>query len=136
MKKMEAMFPKSISVYFKNEFSRFEMHSAMGNTISIGNSIKKDIIVMTDMMGQKIAVKQTEADLKKKEEEMKKEGVYPTFTVTQSKETKMIAGYLCKKAIISYTVNGETEKLNCYYTEALPQMTGGDNNPAFKQING
>jgi GLPGLI family protein len=128
MKQMEGMLPKTLTIYFKNEWSRIEMPMAMGTTTTVGNNTKKEVTIMMDMMGQKFAIKQ--------EEEMKKNGEYPTFKITPATETKTIAGYLCKKAIISYTLNGKTEKMDCYYTEALPKMNSGNDNPAFKNING
>ena len=136
MKKMESMLPKSLTVYFKNELSRIEMPMAAGTTTTLSNNSKKEVTIMMDMMGKKFAMKQTEADIIKKEAELKKSGQYPTFKVTPSTETKLIAGYKCKKAVVSYIMSGKTERMDCFYTEELPKMNASGDNPAFKNING
>lgn len=136
MKKIESMLPKELTVYFKHEHSRMEMPMAAGNTVTIGNSTKKDVTILMDMMGKKFAMKQTAEDIGKKEAELKKNGQLPGIKVTPSTETKTIAGYKCKKALVAYTVNGKTERMDCYYTDALPKMTNTADNPAFKDING
>ena len=109
---------------------------SFGSTVILGNNTQKEITVLMDMMGQKFAIKQNEDDLKKKEDEMKKGGMAPAFKIIETKETKMIAGYQCKKAIIEDTVDGKIEQFVCYYTEELPKMSNSTDNSAFSEIKG
>ncbi|MEI6507467.1 MAG: DUF4412 domain-containing protein [Bacteroidota bacterium] len=136
MKEMESMLPKKLTAYFKKEHSRLEMPMAMGTTVTIGDNTKKEVTVLMDMMGSKFAIHQTADDIKKKEEELRRNGKFPEFNITYSKETKVIAGYKCKKAIVDYTMGGKSERLECYYTEDLPKILGSNDNPAFKDIDG
>jgi GLPGLI family protein len=132
MKEMEAMLPKNLTMYFKGQSIRGEMPSGMGNTVTIANEKTKEFYVLMDMMGQKTAIKQTEADLK---EQQKKQDV-KDVKVTLSPETKTIAGYACKKAVITFTMKGSKETLNCFYSPDLPSIGNKRGGPGFDQING
>lgn len=132
MKQAEAMLPKTLTMYFKGQNMRGEMPTAMGTTTTISNEKKKEFYVLMDMMGQKTAIKQTEADLKKQQQEQDVKDI----KVTYSAETKTIAGYLCKKAIISFTMKGEKETVECFYTDELPIVGNKNSTPGFDQIKG
>lgn len=132
MKQAEAMLPKTMTMYFKGQNFRGEMPSAMGNTITMYNAEKKEYYVLMDMMGQKMAIKQTEEEMK---QEQKKESI-KNLKVTLSKETKVIAGYTCNKAIITFDVEGKSEKLECFYTPLLPVSSNNNSAPGFDQIKG
>lgn len=132
MKEAEAMLPKTLTMYFKGQSFRGEMPSAMGNTITMYNAEKKEYYVLMDMMGQKMAIKQTEQEMK---QEQKKESV-KNLKVTLSRETKVIAGYTCNKAIISFDIEGKSEKLECFYTPMLPSSSNNNSAPGFDQIKG
>lgn len=132
MKQAEAMLPKKLTMYFKGENIRGEMPTAMGNTITIANEKKKEFYVLMDMMGQKTAIKQTEADIKKQQLEQDVKDI----KVTQTSETKTIAGYTCKKAIVTFKLKGDEEKVECFYTEDLPVIGNKNSSPGFDQIKG
>lgn len=132
MKQAEAMLPKKLTMYFKGESIRGEMPTAMGNTITIANEKKKEFYVLMDMMGQKTAIKQTEEDIKKQQLEQEVKDI----KVTTTTETKVIAGYTCKKAIVTFKMKGEEEKIECYYTEELPMLGNKNSSPGFDQIKG
>jgi hypothetical protein len=132
MKQAEAMLPKKVSMYFKNENSRTEMPSGMGNTITINNSQKKEFYLLMDMMGQKTAIKQTEAEMKKQQEKSNIKDI----KVEEINETKIIAGYKCKKAKLTYVLNGKTETVECFYTPDLPLLAQGNTAPGFDKIKG
>jgi hypothetical protein len=133
MKQAEAMLPKKLTMYFKGQNTRSEMPSSMGNTITISNETKKEYYVLMDMMGSKTAIKQTTADIKKLQDEQQ----VKDLKVVTSNDTKTIAGYTCKKAIITFTTNGQKEQIDCYYTEELPAITARkDISPGFDQIKG
>lgn len=127
-----AMMPKEMVIMIKNKKSRVEMQMGMGmNQITISDGDKKEATMLMDMMGNKMAIKMTEADMKKKSE---KEGPEPE--VKQTNETKTIAGYSCKKAIITGKgKDGEEYTMPVWYTEELganPQW----NNSQMKGIKG
>lgn len=132
MKQAEAMLPKTLTMYFKGQNMRGEMPTAMGNTITIANEKKKEFYVLMDMMGQKTAIKQTEADIKKQQQEQDVKDV----KISYPNETKTIAGYTCKKAIITFTMKGDKETVECYYTEDLPVVGNKNASPGFDQIKG
>ncbi len=136
MKQMESMLPTNMSLYFKNELSRIEMITSMGSSIVINDNTKKEVTVLMDMMGKKIAIKQTQDELSQKEAALKKEGKMPEYSIVETKEKKIIAGYKCKKAIVNYTLNGKKEQMICYYTEDLPKINNGTDNMALKEIKG
>ena len=132
MKQAEAMLPKKINMYFKNESSRTEMPSGMGNTITISNDKKKEFYLLMDMMGQKTAIKQTEAEMKSQQEKSKIKDV----KVEEINESKVIAGYKCKKAKLTYTLDGKTETVECFYTPDLPLLGQANTAPGFDKIKG
>jgi GLPGLI family protein len=132
MKQAEAMLPKKVDIYFKGENSRTEMPSGMGNTITIRNRKKKEFYVLMDMMGQKMAVKQTDAEM----EIQRKKMAISDISVEELDESKIIAGYKCKRAKLTFTLDGKTETVDCFYCPELSMVDQGNNNPAFSQIKG
>lgn len=132
MKEMEAMLPKSLTVYFKGQSTRSEMPSAMGNTITIANEKTKEFYILMDMMGQKTAIRQTEADLKA----LKAEQDVKDVKVSLLPDTRTIAGYTCKKAVITFTMKNEKESLTCFYAPELPSVGNKNAGPGFDQIKG
>ncbi|MCC6601246.1 MAG: DUF4412 domain-containing protein [Crocinitomicaceae bacterium] len=115
-KGMESMFNHSINIYVKGKNRRVEEGTAMGNTVIITLGEKNETIMLMDMMGQKIAVSMSP------EENTPTTGHEPA-KVELTNEKKMIAGYECKKAILTGTENPETI-MEIWYTEKLPNATG------------
>ena len=132
MKQAESMFPKKLIMYFKGKSFRNEMPSGMGNTITINNGIKKEFYLLMDMMGQKTALKQTEEQMKKQLAEADVKNIKVSF----EKETKVIAGYTCKRALINLTLEGKEEQIECFYTPELPDIANHNTSPGFDQIKG
>ena len=75
------------------------------NTITITDYTEKSSVSLINMMGQKYAIKQTTAEIEKENT------AAGTTTVELSDETKVIAGYTCKKAVV--TVNDDGVFLMC-----------------------
>ena len=95
-----AMFPKLLTVSIKGTKARTDLQMSGMNTVEITDYTDKTKIALINMMGQKYAIKQTTAEIEK---EMEKEA---KPNVVLSDTTKVIAGYTCKKAVItavSYT---------------------------------
>lgn len=97
-------------IYIKNEKSRMDMDLGMMKNSTISDSKKKTAVALMDIMGQKMAMKVGEEEIEKKEEKEPK--------ITYLDETKEIAGYKCKKAIITTGESGES--ITVYYTEEIP----------------
>ncbi len=127
-----AMMPKETVIYIKSEKVRSEISiGGMGTSVSIVDNKTKTATTLMDLMGQKIAFKANAEDV---------EGIQKKSTseprVTQLDETKLIAGYKCKKAEIETEVNNEKLKIYVYYTN---EITNGPNNwssPQYKGIDG
>jgi GLPGLI family protein len=127
-----AMMPKTLKIKIKGDMSRTEMNMGMGTTVVIFNSETKSGVTLMDFMGQKFAMKMSPEDLDK---EMKET---PETTVVTTSETKEIAGYTCKKAIVKMKEKGsETEtELVVYYSEDLATGKSNEMNPLYKDIPG
>lgn len=115
MAAMEAMLPDEMTTIIKGDKSRLEQSMGMGmSSVTITDMKKGSGIVLMDMMGKKIAMEMTKDELEKMNKKKATEKK-PEFKYTD--ETKEIAGYKCKKAIIVMEGAGELE---VYYTEDLP----------------
>ena len=103
---------------FKEKKSRAEFSSAMMNTITVSDD--DGSLTLMDGMGQKSFIKMSKADLEK---ESKKN---PDPKITYVEESKTIAGYECKKALIEVKdQKGETQKLIAWYCEKIPYNSSG-----------
>lgn len=107
------MFKNStMSIQFKNDNSRIEMNLGIikNTTITIGNKTT----ILTDAMGQKYKMEST-PDLEKS-----KKLNDDLYEIQYTNETKMIAGYECKKAII--TLKKDNKSMEMWYTDKLFPM--------------
>ncbi|MBS1647974.1 MAG: hypothetical protein JST67_11595 [Bacteroidetes bacterium] len=118
-----------MTVYFKNDKSKAEFTSSMQSTTTVGD--ENGSLTLVEAMGQKYFMKMSKADLEK---ESKKN---PEPKITYSNETKTIAGYECKKAIIeTKDKKGEAHKINVWYCEKLPITHGSSQMAQFKGLKG
>jgi GLPGLI family protein len=107
----KAMVPTEMLMYCKGSNSRTELSMGMGMSQTIiSNGKNKESIMLMDMMGNKTAIKFTEADEKKKAGEIIRD-------VKITEETKTIAGYKCKKAIV--TLKEENIVMPIWFTEEI-----------------
>ncbi len=111
----EAQMPKALSVIISENKSKTVLDAGMYamNTITDGDS--ETMLIYLDLMGQKMAYKQTKEELDKS----KAEGTKPTVKLID--ETKEIAGYQCKKAEVS-VIDEETLEENItviWYTDEI-----------------
>lgn len=112
---MAAMLPSEIVMKFKGSKCRTEMATAMAENITLSDQKDPNSgLILLDVMGSKYAMKVDPA----KVEEQKKS--LPEFEVIASTETKEIAGYKCKKAIMKNKSNNEETYI--YYSEELPYL--------------
>ena len=128
---MAAMMPKTMKMKVKGAKSRTEISMGMGNTIAIFDGETKTGVTLMDIMGQKFAMKISSDEIEKELEDQ------PDIDINVTSETKEIAGYSCKKAIVKVKDGKDETEMVVYFTEELG--TGGinyNNNPVFKDIDG
>jgi hypothetical protein len=105
---MKAMMPTESTVYFKGGKSCTELSMAMGmSSASIYDSKTGQITALTDFMGNKTYMTMDAS------KESAKQG---KPSVEQTSETKTIAGYVCKKAVVKLA-DGSTNVV--YYTDKI-----------------
>lgn len=124
------MFPKVMTVSAKGTKARTEMNVGGGTTVEILDYATKSKIALINMMGQKYAIKQTTAEIEKDNAGQAKGEVNIT------NETKNIAGYTCKKAIVTTNEDGVKTTLTVWFTEELGGKEVNFDNPLYKDING
>jgi hypothetical protein len=125
-----AMFPKILTVSIKGEKSRTDIQTGMGNTIEISDYTTKTKTTLLDMMGQKFAIRSTWEEIQKEMETEAKGQVQMTG------ESKMIAGYNCKKAIVTVDDKGTKYTFDVFYTSELGPQAANFDNPVYKDIDG
>jgi GLPGLI family protein len=107
-----------LNMAFKNNKSRVEFTSPMMTSTTVSSD--DGSLTLMDGMGMKSFTKLSKADMEK---ESKKN---PEPKITYTEEKKTIATYECKKAIVEVKdQKGETQKLNVWYCEKLPNNGGG-----------
>ncbi|MFN4123833.1 MAG: DUF4412 domain-containing protein [Flavobacteriales bacterium] len=124
---MAAMLPKESTMFIKGDMVRVEANSGMGiKNVTITNVKDKKSTVLMDMLGQKIALTA--------ENDEEEENPYKDAKVTVTDDTKTIAGYRCRKAIIE-PKDSKDGKLELYFTKDLGSNARNASGP-FKQIEG
>jgi GLPGLI family protein len=118
----KAQMPGEMIMYYKGDLIRSEQVSPMYSMASISNIEDGSVIILMDFMGQKFAVNQSAEDI----EELKADEEEPEKPeIKYIDETKVIAGYTCKKAEVIQ--DGET--MEVYYTDeiSVPQTETAQN---------
>jgi GLPGLI family protein len=116
MKNMEMTYS------IKNEHFRMDTKTMMSNTIVISDSKKQTAFTLMDMMGSKFMIRV-------KPEDIKKEADAPAPKITLLNETKVIAGYTCKKASITMNLDPGADKGTgeittiVYYTDKIANIS-------------
>ena len=127
-----AMFPQEMTIFIKDNLSKTVINTGMGKTISIFNSEEMYSVTLLDVMGQKYAIRTSTDDINQNIEKA------PQSQIEYLDETKEIAGYTCKKAIITIKEEllGTESKLSVYYSDEITQKGINKDNPIFHGING
>lgn len=129
---MRTMLPSTSVMFLKNSRSAIVQDGEVGKTTIVYDQERKTNFVLMDLMGQKVAIKSTEADFAEKEAKKSSQ------EIVYLDETKVIAGYTCHKAQISSP--GQTP-VTVYYTTEIPvngsfQFSNGLKGfPLFYEIN-
>lgn len=118
MQGMEGMLPKEFKVFVKNEKSRVEFSSMMGPLITITDNKAKTSTMLMNMMGQKMKMT-VDHDEEKNMDDQSAENI----NIKYLDDTKEIAGYSCKKALLE-TGNEEDPDMEFYYTEKIAPVKG------------
>lgn len=116
---------------FKNDKSKIEFSNAFINTVTVFDGSK--MVTLMDQMGQKTFFEMTSDEMNKRSEKS------PKSEIEYKEETKKIAGYDCKKAIIkSKDEKGEETVMNVWYSESLPNLSknSGRNSGGMKELKG
>lgn len=124
---IKSMMPKEMVITYKGDMVRTEMVTPMTTSITIIDTKKNKGTTLMEMFGNKIAMDLT--DQLKSGQDIKASNVDIEIT----KETKMIAGYKCTKAITR--VKDSAEPIVVYFTEELP-MVKNQLTSSFSGING
>ncbi|MDP1624092.1 MAG: DUF4412 domain-containing protein [Bacteroidales bacterium] len=125
-----AMFPKVLTVSIKGTKSRTDLSMGGMSTVEITDYNEKTSVSLVNMMGQKYAIKQTTVEIESK---MAEEG---TTTVEYSEETKVIAGYTCKKVVVTSNNDGVKNTFEAWYTNEIGSKLANFSNPLYKDIDG
>ncbi|MES2287506.1 MAG: DUF4412 domain-containing protein [Bacteroidota bacterium] len=122
-----AMFKGTETVtYIKSDKCRVDMNMPMQSSSFIMDNKNKNIVSLMDIMGKKYLIRMSEPDIKKEEDSA------PEITIKYTEETKMIAGYKCKKAEIT-AKKGKGNVIEVYYTDEIPT---NDVKPVYKGLKG
>ncbi len=137
------------TMYYTPNFMKMESASDFGNNIVITDRINKKTTTLIEAMGRKTGFFSSDADdeaMKAKNDslrELKKDSLKAmglTFKenkpdITYVEETKKIAGFTCKKAIIKSKVqNGETNESVVWYNPEFkisPKSSAAGNTQGF-----
>jgi GLPGLI family protein len=109
------MLPSEAKLFCKGDFSRMEMSLGLGmSTTTISNLKTGDATSLMNFLGSKYAIESKGAD-ENREEYLKNAKLEVT------NESKSIAGYNCKKAIVSYLdpQSKATTNLEVWFTKEL-----------------
>jgi len=124
------MVPKVMTVSIKGSKARTELNVGGGTEVAILDYAAKSKIALIDMMGQKFAIKQTA-------EEIAKENTgQPKGTVSITSETKNIAGYNCKKAIVTTDEDGVKTTFEVWFTDELGGKDANFDDPIYQEVPG
>jgi len=125
-----AMFPKVMIITIKGAKTKSEIQTPMGTQVEITNYSEKSKVALINMMGQKYAIPETHEQIM---EDLKEE---PTPVVHSTGETKTIADYTCKKAVVTVDDNGSKTTYDVWFSEDFGAENPNFDNPIYNGING
>jgi len=109
MKAMEAMLPKDLIISIKGNKSRVEQSQMMGKNIIVSDMDQKNGFMEMDINGQKLRINISTEEFNQKSNQLP--------NIEYLDETKTIAGYPCKKAIMKDESGQLT--MTVFYTEKI-----------------
>lgn len=128
----KSFLPGEMTFFLKENKSRSELKTGMGDQVTIFNGDSKTSINLMNIMDRKIAIKKTTEEIKLERKR------YHDLKVVYSNETKEIAGHLCNKAVIEVNAadfNGASS-FTVFYTDELGNPGINYSDALFNQIKG
>jgi len=126
----KAVYPQVLKVMIRGMKSRVEYSTPAGQVVIIMDFGSKTQITLLNFMGQKYALKETADEIENATTGKQK----PTIQFTT--ETKLIAGFLCKKALINFPGDQDNTGYEIYYSHDLGGKLANMFQPMYKEING
>ena len=109
MKGYESMLPKDVKIQMKGNKSRVEQSQMMGTNVVVSDMDKRNGFLEMDVNGQKLRIMVSTEEFEKEASKMS--------NIEYADESKQIAGYPCKKAIMK-DENGAVV-MTVFYTEKI-----------------
>lgn len=109
MKNYEAMLPKEMTIQLKGNKSRVEQNQMMGRNVVVSDMDRKNGFMEMEMGGQKLRMNISTEEFDQQESKIE--------NIEYVNETRNIAGYPCKKAIIKD--DGGNLVMTLFYTEKI-----------------
>lgn len=109
MKNYEAMLPKEMTILLKGNKSRVEQNQMMGSNVIVSDMDSKSGFVEMEMGGQKLRMNISTEEFDKEADKIE--------NIEYMSETKEIAGYPCKKAIVKD--DSGNLAMTIFYTEKI-----------------
>ncbi len=125
-KMADAFDGATTTVYIKGPMSRSEMASALASFTTIHDARTNTSVLLQEVSGKKVLIRMDAGNWKDKNKR------YEGITFTDTKETKVIAGYNCTKAIA--TLKDGTTFFVYYTTDIIPDNMSYDYQ--FKDLKG
>ncbi len=120
--------PKSMAMYIGESKVKTEIITAMSNQSTILDLNEKSHTTLFDVMDQKLAVKESY-------EELTDQWLEDDYSIEITDDSKVIAGYKCKKVILKETdADGEQKEVGfAWFTDELKLHENFNfNNPIYK----
>jgi len=128
---MAAMMPKMATMTISGTMSKFEISMGqMGSQMQIIDGEAKTVTTCMNMMGQQFYYIQSEDEIAAETDKGQ------DVKVDITGETKEIAGYECKKAIVTVDDSGDEMTFTVYFTDEIGSASMNIDNPYFKEIPG
>lgn len=108
-----ASMPTESIMLFKDEMVKVEVSMMIGKTTVISDNKSGSGTMLMDMAGKKFAIALDKAEMEKQRKEMGKP------VVSHTKESKTIAGYTCKKAMVTFSTKEGEKTTDIWYTDDL-----------------
>jgi GLPGLI family protein len=129
----KAMLPTTMGTYIGADKVKTEIITAMGTQSTILDLKEKSHTTLMDIMGQKLAIRDTFEEVQKEMNDL------PEYRIDITDETKEIAGYIAKKALIKHITDEGPEKIEgqAWFTDKLninPDINFS--NPLYKDLQG
>lgn len=119
--------PSNITLYLKGNKVKSEMITSMMTRITVKDIEQQKTTTLLEMMGQKYAIEQSPEDIRKKMEEQ------DSTEVTVTDDTKDIAGYTCKKAMVKPK---EDEAYPIFFTPEIGSSKMNFDSKAYQKVDG